>query len=994
MGIKLRHILIFAAVVCALAVLFLPRPREEGILQARSGNVDKAEELLGKVLQENPADSTVLLELAEGYMRVGQNARAHEFIALLHANFPDTAAFNGRLADIYLAGNEYAHALRLLELEPVKNRARIVALSIAIGELENAIAHLETGLRGDAADIPLWREILTLEQWRLNLGGAARALEMLAHYQPNEENLTAALDLYFWRNNPQKMREYATLLATLKAPDADTLRLLRTVWLRLREAEQALAVARAVCEMSGAEEADFLDLAALAGWHGEHELAARALSVGLAKFPGSEALLWQGMNLALAAKDTQKAAEFQKRLAALTENPDMLRAAATNYALAGDTGAAENVLLRLLDSPQGQTQDLLQLARLYLDSDRSGLAQEKGTELYRRLFAQEPGDITYDTLAGALDMFERLGRKDESGQLLQKLSGGGNDEARLLLSYYFGGAGQIAQALEQLADIAPDAPGDLRRRAAVQEAYLRSALAYDPKLRKQQTANIHAAKEAIARAFVLAGEFPPAGDAAAARAEEESLRGMLADFLLVEGDLDGARDIIAALPEPGRERIIELAARLAEKGRKAEAGEWLERAGGTEGLEPLQLSRLAYTRLLLGDKQGALEAYLLADRNSGGKEKEIRLGLAQAYGELGRRGKQYAILDHYLRLPEAEDVDWLRAAYARGAAGEYAAELALLQEGRGKLPESPVLLARVVSVLATLGEADEARTEALALSGMRLRKEPEALLTVAYALLAVEQIKEARRILIAAAKLEGDNPQITLARARCEAADREPERALALYREYLAQEEDDAAAWFELALLRRQTGGYGAEDAARMSRSILSRSEIDADGLALSSAVADSIGQRRQALDYAATAAQMQPQLTSRRLNLAALYNTYGQPARAQSIVGEILAEHPGATATLAAKTESARSLSQLRRPAQSIRTLREIIEARPAEPAPRAELAYALADSGNWRQAAGQFRMAEILTTNSEAPADGLRAASAEILCEEVAAARTEGGQ
>ena len=141
-------------------------------------------------------------------------------------------------------------------------------------------------------------------------------------------------------------------------------------------------------------------------------------------------------------------------------------------------------------------------------------------------------------------------------------------------------------------------------------------------------------------------------------------------------------------------------------------------------------------------------------------------------------------------------------------------------------------------------------------------------------------------------------------------------------------------------------------------------------------------------------AAQMQPQLLSRQLNLAALHNAYGQPVRAQSIVGDILAQHPSTTATLAAKTEFARSQSQLRRPAQSIRTLREIIEARPADPAPRAEIASALADTGKWRQAAGQFRMAEILTTNSETPADGLRAASAEILCEEVAAVRTEGGQ
>lgn len=1012
MGLRWFHILGFAAVVVAMAFLVLPPEREEGILLARSGNTDAAEKRLLRIIQHNPSDSLALLELAEGYMRAGQNEKGDALLEQFMRTTPNPARFNQRIGRIYATGLEYEKAIHYLSVNLIENREELISLSLRAGLNDEAIRFLRLRLKGTPADAETWKVILNLQQWQMNPDGIGEALDELAHVDPTMENISEALNFFYWQNNTDKMREYAALLGKLpdKPGDPQALqrqRMLRTIWVQLKDLKPALAVASAITGLPQAIEQDYIDLMSIQRWSGDGDGALQTLRSGLQRFPDNETMLASAVVLLRARKDFAASAELEVRLSRLTKDPSLLRSAAESFEQAQLPEQAISIYQNLIDARTAEGRDYYRLA--LLTQKTGSTARSSGALSSLRDFLLNhagSANVTQDDeeflLSDSLALLGQAGRNEDRQTILEAYTKGGNPAAVLLLCDLLIATGQPQEALRLLQQFPAAASADQKRQALVLVASLQMGRVYAAKDEKLREALFAPALTAIRAAITATDAMlnAPSSDpavTAALRQSGQDLRQDMVDLLIFSGDLGAAATELAALSSPAPESLVDLAAAYADLNDIPNTRLWVKRVPASATLDAARMGRYGYALLTAGGNRRALEILQQADRMAAGKDKSVRIYLARAYGANGDIVRQYEILDAYAAQPSATEEDWIAAADARDQNEDIRDGLRVLELGLMRRPDSALLKARQVSLLSYMGLRKEARVAASNLSGMRVEKEAGALISVAYALLAVEQLREAERVLLIAERLPKPGPEVVLARARCAMAKRDLRIALPLYKEYLGLRESDAAAWLELAQLRKEMGLQGQREAALQSRRLLAaeRSATTSDpvdglqeplvrpvrvtSLLLAGGIADFLGEREEALRNQQAAAARQPDVPARPLGLAALYNAYGKPVRATAAAQNALHYYPESAQ---AKRELASAQLSQRRPEAAAAALKQYLRQEPKDSAARADLGYALSDAGKWKQAAAAFADAARIEEAKREPAFR-SAGTADLLCE-----------
>ena len=194
------------------------------------------------------------------------------------------------------------------------------------------------------------------------------------------------------------------------------------------------------------------------------------------------------------------------------------------------------------------------------------------------------------------------------------------------------------------------------------------------------------------------------------------------------------------------------------------------------------------------------------------------------------------------------------------------------------------------------------------------------------------------------------------------------------YRQYLQKEKNDPAVWFELAQLRREMGTWGSREAALKARSYLKFTS--ADDWTLESGIASFLGENKRALFASKRALSLQSNIPARYVDTAGLYNQLEQPQFTLRTTHDGLNINPASTDL---RRQTATANIQQRHFIKGVEELKQLLreESNPQTIAEiKSEAAYAQAETGNWKEAAENFKQAaEILQATPQPASFGARA-------------------
>jgi tetratricopeptide (TPR) repeat protein len=251
---------------------------------------------------------------------------------------------------------------------------------------------------------------------------------------------------------------------------------------------------------------------------------------------------------------------------------------------------------------------------------------------------------------------------------------------------------------------------------------------------------------------------------------------------------------------------VNLAARFVEKGSPDRARQALALLPPLADLKPATLLAVGSIRQQLDEQKEAVEAYRMAVQKDPDYDEAV-VGLADAYGQIGRFDKQYALMERRARSGGPEE--WLDAADRHLWHDDYEGEADVLTEALDEFPRSPKLLARGVQSFGELAQYEKALKLYDRLQQMGRGGDAGTLAVVAEAMVKAGRLEEAERTYEQALQKDPLNRQALLGLGDLRAGKQHYRAAAGLYESYLKEKPEAGWVWFRLGEVTYEAGGDG-----------------------------------------------------------------------------------------------------------------------------------------------------------------------------------------
>ena len=676
---------------------------------------------------------------------------------------------------------------------------------------------------------------------------------------------------------------------------------------------------------------------------------------------------WLALDYATATKNKLMKARILDKFYQLNKDPGLLREAAGIYTAAGQDKKALQDYEVLLASDFAESYDKEELLRLYGKIGDDKKVKELAYRFYLEAMAVKALDKVGDLYYTLVSVLPEVGYQSASVKLIKKYAEAGDIEAKIQLAEYYQDSQKIAEAKKELIEIVSNKSiaEDLRSQALVQLAYLYTEEFYTDKA--DQLAVAEQGRRYILKAVQVLEESLKNATAANMdniKASIDNFRLVLLRENLLKKNFMAADVILKSLYNPDSGVYLGIASAYFDSGQEKKAKKYLVEVVDTSKFGVNEFSLLGYLYASFKEFDKSLVAYKKAESISQGLDKDVMLGLAQVYGQTGKVDQQYKIVDFYTTFGKTEVSDWLAAANARAEHNDNKGEFIILTDGVQVHRKSAVLLSRLISKLVGYGERKKALVLAKTLRGLKVRKNVDELFTVGYALLDVGQVREAGRMFLAARDIDAQAPQAYLALARYYTAVYLYPQAQKAYMAYLKKNKNDAAVWYELAVLKRAAGFRGGRYAFLKANSILAQKKETAADFSLASSIAFYLNKRDDALRYGRYATVLDPNSAEYKLDLAELYNSFGQPEFALENTAQVKNDD-----NLVARREGLKAGAYIlsRKFKKGIDSLKKVIARRPDDSAAVEAMGYSELELGEWVEAADSLKVAEIKSNNEE---------------------------
>lgn len=714
----LGALLAFVLVTGAIAWLSMPNETTWVAMYLDNKKLKRAEELLSRQYQRDPADLASAAKLVDTLEALGETRRAKEIVLEVLQRTPDNIQWKRRLAIVLLAENDPLAAARTL---PPHERDREFWRSLAQGYHEISEDELaETALfagHEDAADkAEAWRTLAAWRAERNDTQGEKQALEQALRHAPEDEELIAR----YFRNRAGAGDLQAALRAAERLPKPlgrEYLEALYELYRTHQEYKAAQGILEQLIARKDATVADSLALVSILYRQNDLENAQALLEKLAAQaqtFPAEarEALRSQAQAVRLAL--LQEAAKIgneqpiSKEIADLRAlpsppAPEVLRNLIYACLRLSDVygAASENKTGRTVfrdKTAEERSQFWLDQARTLFDRYREVLppAERANAHLAADLAERSndwcamldawnsvAGNNEPDvrTLLGIARAAQHLHEYETSWQSLRKAEALAKNDADLLALALQSQA--VAAALPQGY---PQRTEKQRHADALARKSLargwNDALAFNLFFRALETQDLREAEEHLqaleGRGLATPREYLGVAEAQVAMGLRQSKR---------ENGAKGPFRTVA--PGAGRDR----AARNALK--------------ALESAEPEMLPRLLYVFTALNDKHQVLAVLKRMERARLPETSATLRQLADAYGFLGDRKRQFDLMEKRAHL-SGKLADWSDAVDLRYWNGDYQGALRLLDAAEALHPQNAQLTGRRLLTLVDMGRYRQA----------------------------------------------------------------------------------------------------------------------------------------------------------------------------------------------------------------------------------------------------------------------------------------------
>ncbi len=681
-------------------------------------------------------------------------------------------------------------------------------------------------------------------------------------------------------------------------------------------------------------------------------------------------LYWSALDATAKLGNKSMRARILQKFYQQSHNPELLREAA---AILKEEKKYQDLLAiyrELKKNKQLSAYDVSELFGVYAELKLDKALKELTESVYAQAIKSSSLDKEREHYYQLMEYLPRFGLEQQRVKLLEKYAAGGDIESAISLAGYYIAKGEYPKAKQELTKILASKGLDkkLRLQAEEQLANLYSNEFYatqDPQQRLQIMAG--AGSEVVAGVIkdLEADMYTLSGAELRARQQViDNFRELQIEVAFLNKNYIRVDQLVSELYNPDSAVYLNLASLYFNAKEEESARRYFAKVLNTKGFSADQYSLLGYLYLSFGENQQALRAYLKADDMTSGLNKDIRIGLADVYGRLGEAEKQYRIVDFYTTFPKAKVVDWVRAADARAEHNDYIGEYAVLQQATARLPDSSLLLAKLVSRLVSFGREAEAVTYAKRLEGLKVSKVETDLLTVGYGLLDVGQVREAGRMFAVASNIDPKNKEARLALARFFVACFQYPQAHRIYQAYLQAYPDEAGVWYEYGVLKQSAGFVGAVEAFTRAKELLQNGKQGAGEMSMLASIAYYLGKPDAALAQARYAYELDRKNEGYALNLAELYNSYNYPKYAVQAV-----EAAGENEFNAARRDNILAEAELlsRRFMDGIAELKKVLTLEPDNSSAQLAKGYSEVEIGAWMESSRDLIAGELSNKNEQ---------------------------
>ena len=431
MNLKIWHLITFATIIIIVVVLLLPSQRDEGILLARSGKTENAEKILAPVIKKNPLDLMVVRELAESYVAQDKSEKAIEVYEKYLEKGGQNKAVKKDLTLLYIGNYKYDQAIKMLAQNKDKNLDELVDLSVKMGNLKKAIEYSKDKLAlvddNKEERIKVLKNIEKYEAWQLNAKGEGQAIEELARAENNVDGDYKALEYYIWKNNKKKMRLYADKVSAYNDLPIDKLRVLRTTWISLKDAKNAIKVAREITTLKGVEYSDWADYMTILGWTGNKTEQQRVVEYLITKYPDNADLYWSELEFLPNDGKNLKRAAIDEKLYRLVGNPGLLIEAAQIYTNNKQFDKVDRLYKGIIldkdfiRSAESNTAQEILLAEAYWGVGNKKKALESYNNVYKKMLSNNISAEDINTIWATIALAKKKNSKLEEANLYMSL---------------------------------------------------------------------------------------------------------------------------------------------------------------------------------------------------------------------------------------------------------------------------------------------------------------------------------------------------------------------------------------------------------------------------------------------------------------------------------------------------------------------------------------------------------------------------------------------
>lgn len=716
----LGALLAFVLVTGAIAWLSMPNETTWVAMYLDNRKLRRAEELLSKQYQRDPADLVSAAKLVDTLEALGETRRAKEIVLEVLQRTPENVQWKRKLAIVLLAENDPFAAARTL---PPHERdgefwRRLAQGYHDISEDELAETALFAGHEDAADKAEAWRTLASWRAERNDTHGEKEALEQALHHAPEDEELIAR----YFRNRARAGDLPAALRVADRLPqplEREFLEALYELYRTHEEYQAAQGILEQLIARKDTTVADSLALVSILYRQNDLEHAQALLEKLAAQeqtLPADAREALRSQTQAVRFAMLQEAAKVGderpifKEIAGLRAlpsppAPEVLRnliyaclRLSDVYGVASEDKAGETAVPGNGQTAKERSHFWLDQAKTLFDRHREVLPPaepanahlaadlaERSNDWRAMLDAWQAVARTSGpdvrTLLGIARAAQQLHEYEASWQSLREAEALAQNDADLLA---------LALQSQAVADALPKGYPQRAEKQRHADALARKslakgwndALAFNLFFRALETKDLREAEELL-RALENRGLATPREYLGVAEAQ-------VATGLRQPKREKGAREAFAAVP-PGAER--DSAARNALKA--------LESAG------PEMLPRLLYVFTALNDRHRVMAVLKRMEQARLPETPATLRQLADAYGFLGEQKRQFALMEKRAHLT-GKLAHWNDAVDLRYWNGDYQGALRLLDAAESLHPQDVGLTGRRILALVDMGHYGQA----------------------------------------------------------------------------------------------------------------------------------------------------------------------------------------------------------------------------------------------------------------------------------------------